>query len=157
MSELGSREIFSADNADSHRYRISTYSKADSANNAAVPVWWRGVDTETRSSVSANITSQTENILYFETKFTFLKQWKQRKTHFGGFGGKPGNQERAESHVAATNKSASPGPGAGDLTPCGGCGEAEAMSRSSPASLGRRDTGTVMIFVVTSCAGVMIQ
>ena len=59
--------------------------------------------------------------------------------------GKPGNQERAECHVAATNKSAPPGPGAGDLTPCGGCGEAEAMSRSSPASLGRRDTGRMVL------------
>ena len=48
-------------------------------------------------------------------------------------------------HVAATDKTVSPGPGAGDLlTSCGGCGEAEAMSRSSPASLGRRVTGRMV-------------
>ena len=64
--------------------------------------------------------------------------------------GEPGNQQRAEwrcdvIHVAATDKCVSPGPGAGDLlTSCGGCGEAEAMSTSSPASLGRRVTGRMV-------------
>ena len=59
--------------------------------------------------------------------------------------GETGNQERAECHVAATIKCVSPGPGAGDLlTSCGGCGEAEAMYRSTPASLRRRDTGRMV-------------
>ena len=99
---------------------------------------------------TSHLRLRTFYILHLETKFTFLKQWKQRKTHFEGFGGETSNQQRTECrcgviHVAATDKCVSPGPGAGDLlTSCGGCGEAEAMSRSSPASLGRRDTGRMV-------------
>ena len=107
-------------------------------------VWWT-LKPGAPSLQTSHLRLRTFYILHLETKFTFLKQWKQRKTHFGGFGGETGNQERAECHVAATNKCVSPGPGAGDLlTSCGGCGEAEAMSTSSPASLGRRDTGRMV-------------